>query len=92
MKKKQKSITNMSAAEIREFMESLAKNGQARLDEEIEKIAHAAATEILSVFDVRIPSGTSHANRPQVTIEIIIAEQIKYKGHARDEMSAKRAR
>lgn len=76
-------IANMSAAQIRSFMESSAKNGQIRIDAENQRIAHAAAKEICSVFDVRVPEGTAHANRPQTTIEIIIVEQIKYRGHAR---------
>ncbi len=91
MKKKTKgnewppSILAMSPAEVRAFMESSAASGQTRLDEETQRIARVAALEICSLFNVIVPDGRSFANTPMQTIAIIIAEQIKYKGHARDE-------
>jgi hypothetical protein len=72
-------------SEVRAFIDACAKEGQSRLDAENERIARVAAKEICSVFNVRVPEERSFANSPMETIAIIIAEQIKYRGHARDE-------
>lgn len=77
-------VAFMSDARVREFMESSAARGQARLNEAIQRIAKAAAEEICSVFEVKAPRGQSFMNGTVETIAIIIAEQIKYDGHARD--------
>ena len=76
----------MGDSEVRALIDACAAAGQARLDEENQMIARVAAKEICSVFSVRVPGGRSFANSPVETIAIIIAEQIKHKGHARDEI------
>ena len=78
------SFAVMGEAAIRALIDEAAKRGQDRLDEENQMIARVAAKEICSVFSVRVPEGRSFKNSPMETIAIIIAEQIKYKGHARD--------
>lgn len=79
------SFAIMGESEVQALIDEAAKRGQARLDAENEQIARVAAKEICSVFNVRVPEGRSFANSPVETIAIIIAEQIKYRGHARDE-------
>lgn len=50
-----------------------------RLPESFGKAINDAAIEICEVYDVSTPRGKSYVNPAQVTIAIIIAEQLK--GH-----------